>query len=459
MRTSRFSRPSRSHHHPVGVRDHAAGHTPEAAAIVGERGRRHEPALAERRLDHQHREEDPARGRRRRDEALASLAGDGEQHTEPGDGEAQVRPARHGEPGGEAERQPATRQSVVRGGDERGQCQGGRVEVPQVQVVDRGRQAVGDDEGGRRPDPQVRQAPGDPPQRDDAGRQRGGLGAEQRLGRREDLGEERQGVEDERQLVGEEVVAGERQVGVPAGAHEPRPLRVHRQVGAGAERAGAGVGEDEEQHEQHRRHDPRHDAVGPLGVEAGLPTEEDGVDPPPEPRRGTNGGRAQSSVASGGASGSNGASSSGPFSPTLLTIVLTGRTSSSSDGAGTSSWARASMSLFSGSSHVAHALGRQDHRHAVVDLGDLVVRLAGDDRARPQDVVVVPVLVRAPPDLPEAGEGQRLTVGPGDVVRLLALLARDLLPLVEAVDGDDAAPLLERPLVRVLRGHAVRRGR
>src|SRR4029078_10459220 len=50
------------------------------------------------------------------------------------------------------------------------------------------------------------------------------------------------------------------------------------------------------------------------------------------------------------------------------------------------------------------------------------------------------------------------TVETMDEVRLLALLARALLPLVEAVGRNDAAALLERPLERAARGDGLGAG-
>jgi hypothetical protein len=95
-----------------------------------------------------------------------------------------------------------------------------------------------------------------------------------------------------------------------------------------------------------------------------------------------------------------------------------------------------------------------------VDLGHLLVGLAGDDRAASDELVLALGGLFAfgllrPPHLPEPGERQRFAVGALDEVRLLGLLPRNLLPLVEAVGRDDAAALLEGVLVRVLLGEAL----
>ena len=93
----------------------------------------------------------------------------------------------------------------------------------------------------------------------------------------------------------------------------------------------------------------------------------------------------------------------------------------------------------------------EDHRHAVVDA--LHVRAAGrgDDGAA-ADVGRVRRRALVAPALGQAGEGQRRAVGPGEVVRLLGAGLR-LVPLVEAVGGDDDAPLPEGLAEGGLGGH------
>ena len=107
-----------------------------------------------------------------------------------------------------------------------------------------------------------------------------------------------------------------------------------------------------------------------------------------------------------------------------LTRVDTGVATSASSGAGaiTSTAGRASQS--------ADARGRQDGRHAIVRLGDELVGRAGDDdEARPLGA-----------GLPQPGQQQEPAVRAMEPIGLLVL------PLEEAVDGDDAAPLGERLL-------------
>ena len=97
--------------------------------------------------------------------------------------------------------------------------------------------------------------------------------------------------------------------------------------------------------------------------------------------------------------------------------------------------------------------GVEDHRHAVVDA--LHVRAAGrgDDGAAAH---VGRVLWRAllPPALRQAGEGDRLAVGPAEIVRL-PLAGLRLVPLVEAVGGDDDPPLSEGLAEGGLGGHGL----
>src|SRR5580704_1731079 len=93
-----------------------------------------------------------------------------------------------------------------------------------------------------------------------------------------------------------------------------------------------------------------------------------------------------------------------------------------------------------------------------MDAADLVLGPGGDDGRRPEPgigIIVGPVLVA--PQLVEAGEGQHAAVFAADVVGLLAWALRvpGLLPLVEAVRGEQAAVPGERAAEGRLAGHGL----
>src|SRR5580658_10178617 len=101
---------------------------------------------------------------------------------------------------------------------------------------------------------------------------------------------------------------------------------------------------------------------------------------------------------------------------------------------------------------------RDHHGHAVVDLTDVVGRLGRDNRGRPQPGAFgISRQSLIPPELVNAGKGQRTTVLPVDVVRLLALfsLFRYCLPFVVAVGRENAAALGEGAPERGLDRHGL----
>ena len=134
----------------------------------------------------------------------------------------------------------------------------------------------------------------------------------------------------------------------------------------------------------------------------------------------------------------------------LFTSVLTGCIASSSLGAGTNRRPSVSRSSWSSIEPGVPLARREDHRHAVMDLGHRVVGRGGDDRAGVEGFLAV--TIGSPPDLPETGERQRLVVGPVDEPRLLLVLTRSGGPFVEAIGGDDAPALAEGRLEGVLLG-------
>src|SRR5437660_1722047 len=80
---------------------------------------------------------------------------------------------------------------------------------------------------------------------------------------------------------------------------------------------------------------------------------------------------------------------------------------------------------------------RQNDRHAVVDVGDQLIGIRGDDRKGPNPFA----RSRLFPVLPNAGDAERCAIFHGDRVGLLRPLALDRLPLEEAVHRHDAAAL------------------
>src|ERR1700761_3880989 len=80
----------------------------------------------------------------------------------------------------------------------------------------------------------------------------------------------------------------------------------------------------------------------------------------------------------------------------------------------------------------------ENYGHAIVHLRGEVVRVRGDDSEGEKPLGCLGIL----PRIPESGEGKGLAVVEG-VEERLACLGIDLLPLVEAVCGHEAAALLK----------------
>lgn len=79
----------------------------------------------------------------------------------------------------------------------------------------------------------------------------------------------------------------------------------------------------------------------------------------------------------------------------------------------------------------------EDHRHAVVQLGEIRAGIGRDDHERPHNLAFLPA-----PALLEAGKGHRHAIGPGDRVGLLRA-AKNQPPFVEGRRGHQAPAPLE----------------
>ena len=273
---------------PERVPEHLDQHVEAAVAVAVERVGGDEAGSAQRRLHREQRDQRPGQPADRGAHADASLALDEQDDAHRGDDEAELGAPEHGDERGEGEAAPLALLGEVGGGEQRREGHRLRVEVR------RGR--------GRRWRGGVRtRAPAPPPRRPGGARPCGPAAIPARHRRRG----RRTGRRPGSPVVGRSRVtaargrksAGRRSAnrlpsapmvssgGRPCG-EVPRRLHVPGQRRAALEAVDPRQGDAGVDEEEHPGERPRHDPVGPAGVEARLPAEQQPVEPPvAAPRR------------------------------------------------------------------------------------------------------------------------------------------------------------------------------
>ena len=180
-----------------------------------------------------------------------------EEHPQPGDGQAEVGSAEHGQHAAQGEPPPVLAEAEVPGGDQQRQGEGLGVEPVEVEGLDRRVQGVDQQHHQGGTGPQEGQPPAHPEQGHHRERQRHRLHGEQQRDGRQEVGGLSQRPEGERPLrrehVGPRRHRGDRREAVADG---PCGLRVGREVGRGLQRARLGQREQHEHDEQHQGEQP-----------------------------------------------------------------------------------------------------------------------------------------------------------------------------------------------------------